>query len=369
MSVQQSNSPHVLMSGLAIGESPRWHNGRLWFSNWTTQEIIAVDPAGNLYFETGNGTFDPATGSYSDSFIRLSATNGLALADYFTPWNQSTLNGADADVGSGGAMILPDSVGTVAHPHLIVGGSKAGTLYLLHQTRFGYFAAASIALGGLFSALAIGRYPGSAAAGYTTLAVALIAAAAIAIATTMRREMQAHVAMGFLVAGTLVVAVLVLTARVAGAYLDPTTHVPTGSAFPGYLRVVSIPFNAGGGLVLVFGALYSAYIYMPKRRALPARLAIMAVVVNFFASLPAAFAALRESKLSSRVPATILIAVGAFVPGLTSSLNRFGVTWSFFLGEFAGLLVIFIGFLVSEEVFRNVRLGTTLWSRPPSLEH
>ena len=46
MSVQRSNSPHVLMSGLAIGESPRWHNGRLWFSNWTTQEIIAVDPAG-----------------------------------------------------------------------------------------------------------------------------------------------------------------------------------------------------------------------------------------------------------------------------------------------------------------------------------
>src|SRR5213082_1813629 len=169
----------------------------------------------------------------------------------------------------------------------------AGTLYLLNKTRFGYFAAASIGLGGLFSALAIARYPGSAAAGYTTLAVALIAAAGIAIATTMRREMQAHVAMGFLVAGTLIVAVQVLSAHVAGAYLDPTTHVPTGSAFPGYLRVVSIPFNAGGGLVLVFGALYSAYIYMPKRRALPARLGIMAVVVNFFASLPAAFAALR----------------------------------------------------------------------------
>ena len=32
-------------------------------------------------------------------------------------------------------------------------------------------------------------------------------------------------------------------------------------------------------------------------------------------------------------------------------------------------MVQFIGFLVSEEVFRNVRLGTTLWSRPPSLEH
>lgn len=37
----------VLLDGLAIGESPRWREGRLWFSNWGTQEIVAVDPAGN----------------------------------------------------------------------------------------------------------------------------------------------------------------------------------------------------------------------------------------------------------------------------------------------------------------------------------
>jgi sugar lactone lactonase YvrE len=39
--------PHMLMTGLAFGESPRWHNGRLWFSNWTAQEIVAVDPQGH----------------------------------------------------------------------------------------------------------------------------------------------------------------------------------------------------------------------------------------------------------------------------------------------------------------------------------
>jgi sugar lactone lactonase YvrE len=33
----------VLLEGLAIGESPRWHDGRLWLSNWLTQEIVAVD--------------------------------------------------------------------------------------------------------------------------------------------------------------------------------------------------------------------------------------------------------------------------------------------------------------------------------------
>jgi sugar lactone lactonase YvrE len=37
----------VLLDGLAIGESPRWHDGRLWFSNWGTGEIVAVDLGGN----------------------------------------------------------------------------------------------------------------------------------------------------------------------------------------------------------------------------------------------------------------------------------------------------------------------------------
>jgi sugar lactone lactonase YvrE len=36
-----------LLTGLAIGESPRWHEERLWFANWGTEEILAVDLAGN----------------------------------------------------------------------------------------------------------------------------------------------------------------------------------------------------------------------------------------------------------------------------------------------------------------------------------
>lgn len=35
------------MTGLVVGESPRWHEGRLWFSNWGAGEIIAVDTEGN----------------------------------------------------------------------------------------------------------------------------------------------------------------------------------------------------------------------------------------------------------------------------------------------------------------------------------
>ena len=37
----------TLMSGLVVGESPRWHDGRLWFSNWGAQEVIALDTSGN----------------------------------------------------------------------------------------------------------------------------------------------------------------------------------------------------------------------------------------------------------------------------------------------------------------------------------
>jgi len=36
----------ILRSGLGLVESPRWHGGRLWFSDWTAGEIIAVDDAG-----------------------------------------------------------------------------------------------------------------------------------------------------------------------------------------------------------------------------------------------------------------------------------------------------------------------------------
>jgi sugar lactone lactonase YvrE len=33
----------TLMTGIAFGESPRWHDGRLWFSDWVAQEVVAVD--------------------------------------------------------------------------------------------------------------------------------------------------------------------------------------------------------------------------------------------------------------------------------------------------------------------------------------
>ncbi len=36
----------VLMEGISFGESPRWHDGRLWFSDWGAHQVIALDPEG-----------------------------------------------------------------------------------------------------------------------------------------------------------------------------------------------------------------------------------------------------------------------------------------------------------------------------------
>jgi hypothetical protein len=67
----------------------------------------------------------------------------------------------------------------------------------------------------------------------------------------------------------------------------------------------------------------------------------------------------------------ILIAVGAFIPSITSGLSRFGLTGVFFLGELLGVVLILAGFLVSVEVFSTYRipiLGTVLRARPSSDE-
>jgi sugar lactone lactonase YvrE len=41
------SEPNTLMTGIGLGESPRWHEGRLWFADWIAQELIALDLEGN----------------------------------------------------------------------------------------------------------------------------------------------------------------------------------------------------------------------------------------------------------------------------------------------------------------------------------
>src|SRR5262249_34540481 len=65
----------------------------------------------------------------------------LNVGDYFTPFDWRQLDIQDADLGSGGAMLLPDFVGSADHPHLMVELGKSGKLYLIDRDNMGQFTA------------------------------------------------------------------------------------------------------------------------------------------------------------------------------------------------------------------------------------
>jgi uncharacterized repeat protein (TIGR03806 family) len=107
---------------------------------WMSGNGLAVDNQGNMFAETGNGSYSETAKNYGDSFLKVAwKTNAIYLADYFTPYNQAALNAVDEDLGSGGNMVLPDEVGSTAHPHLLVGSGKEGRIYLVDRDGMGRY--------------------------------------------------------------------------------------------------------------------------------------------------------------------------------------------------------------------------------------
>ena len=101
---------------------------------WMAGAGLSADVANSLYFGVGNGSFNATNAAgkeFGDSFIRLSTSGQLAVADYFTPYNQAFLADNDIDVGSGGLLLLPDQPGPF--PRLMLGGGKQGTVYLINR--------------------------------------------------------------------------------------------------------------------------------------------------------------------------------------------------------------------------------------------
>jgi len=253
-----------------------------------------------------------------------------------------------------------------------------GTAFLVRRTRFGYTFAVCLLLAGIFTLLTQRKfnYDGAGSAPVLYLIAALILAAAVAIETYFQNDRWPALAAAAVVGATVLSLVLMLTTALPspGYAVSETTGVPTGDLFPGTIRLLTPFMNITGGLTLALGALFSAYVFMPKRRVLPYSLdpdqpgddflfnlaiSAVAIPVNFVASLPRALRALFSGRLHSRVPATILIAIGGFLASGGDTLNRFGVTSVFEIGKFLAVLCLLAGFLVSIEAFREIRVPFT----------
>jgi len=127
--------------------SPHYANGE--GSVWMSGAGLGGDTQGNIFFLDANGSFDatldgngfPAQGDFGNSFLKIS-TNGnkLAAADYFAAYDLQAESDADEDLGSGGAMLLPDLVdagGTTRH--LAVGAGKDTNIYVVDRDKMGKF--------------------------------------------------------------------------------------------------------------------------------------------------------------------------------------------------------------------------------------
>ncbi len=118
--------------------TPNGSDGAIWESG----SGPAGDPSSNIYFATGNGTFDANTGGsdYGQSVVKLAPPSGatFAVLDYFTPYNGPGLNSGDFDIGSGGVMLLPDQT-KGPHLHLLVQGDKVGNIYLINRDNMGHY--------------------------------------------------------------------------------------------------------------------------------------------------------------------------------------------------------------------------------------
>jgi hypothetical protein len=103
---------------------------------WMGGDGLTVDSSGNLFFSTGNGTYDGpgGGGDYGDTLLKLSPSG--AVVDYFTPYNYQALDTGDIDLASGGVLMLPDQPG--AHPHEILTAGKGGTVYLVNRDNMGH---------------------------------------------------------------------------------------------------------------------------------------------------------------------------------------------------------------------------------------
>jgi hypothetical protein len=118
-------TPNASSNGSGSGQQ-----GGIW--NGT----LAADATNNIFTATGNGTWDTTVGDWGQTYLKLKAGTKLSVADYFTP-NALAFDLFDTDLDTNSPILLPDQTGTF--PHLLIGGDKNGTLYLVNRDNMGKY--------------------------------------------------------------------------------------------------------------------------------------------------------------------------------------------------------------------------------------
>ena len=138
-------SESTLAQTAVLNLTPNGSEGSIWMAG----SGLAADASGNIYFLDANGTFDgtldangmPVNRDFGNGFLKVSTTGGsLTVADYFEPYNTIAESNGDEDLGSGGALVLPDltdAAGTVHH--LAVGAGKDTNMYVVNRDSMGKF--------------------------------------------------------------------------------------------------------------------------------------------------------------------------------------------------------------------------------------
>jgi hypothetical protein len=97
-------------------------------SIWQFGQAPAVDAEGNIYFVTGNGSWN-GTSDFSESFLKLDSN--LKILDWFTPTDHAHLDAIDADLDCSGAVLVPGT-------DLVMDAGKQGALYLVDARHMGH---------------------------------------------------------------------------------------------------------------------------------------------------------------------------------------------------------------------------------------
>ncbi|MDR5748322.1 pyrrolo-quinoline quinone [Caballeronia sp. LZ029] len=133
---------NTLQQASVLNVTPNGQMGSIWMSG----AGLASDGE-SIYFLDANGTFDPTqnehempiNGDFGNGFLRLNL-GPLRVQDYFQPSNTVQESNEDEDLGSGGAMVLPDFTDASGKVwRLAVGAGKNSTIYVVNRWSMGKF--------------------------------------------------------------------------------------------------------------------------------------------------------------------------------------------------------------------------------------